>query len=377
MNDTAIRLRIESGRSPHPSRPGAVMILVLGVWAFVRALLGNSAAVSLENVVLRHQLAVLQRSVRRPRLRRRDRLLWVALSQLWAGWRASLLMVQPATVLAWHRQGFQLYWRWKSRCRSAGRPPLDLELRTLIRRMARENPTWGRRRIQAELRFLGYEVAGLTVAKYMRRPSPRPSAPWRTFLRAHIGEIVAIDFFVVPTLTFHLLFGFLILRHDRRELVHVNVTDHPTAAWAAQQLVESFPEETAPKYLLRDRHAIYGDVFARRVNGLRMSEILIAPRAPRQTPFAVRVIGSIRRECLDHVIVINERHLRRVLRRYLAYYNATRPHQSLHNDRPHPREVQTPAGGRIVAIPQVGGLHHRYQRAACDPRDSGSRDGQE
>src|SRR5438876_816361 len=195
------------------------MMLVLGVWAFVRALLVNSAAVSLENVVLRHQLAVLQRSVGRPRLRRRDRLFWVALSQLWAGWRASLLIVQPATVLAWHRQGFQLYWRWKSRCRSAGRPPLDLELRTLIRRMARENPTWGRRRIQAELRFLGYEVAGLTVAEYMRRLSPRPSAPWRTFLRAHIGEIVAIDFFVVPTLTFHLLFGFLILRHDRRELI--------------------------------------------------------------------------------------------------------------------------------------------------------------
>src|SRR2546426_2411297 len=337
------------------------MILVLGVWAFVRALLVNSAAVSLENVVLRHQLAVLQRSVGRPR---RDRLFWVALSQLWAGWRASLLIVQPATVLAWHRQGFQLYWRWKSRCCSAGRPPLDLELRTLIRRMARENPTWGRRRIQAELRFLGYEVAGLTVAEYMRRLSPRPSAPWRTFLRAHIGEIVAIDFFVVPTLTFHLLFGFLILRHDRRELVHVNVTVHPTAAWAAQQLVESFPEETAPKYLLRDRDAIYGDVFVRRVKGLGTSEILIAPPAPRQNPFAERVIGAIRRECLDQIIVIQERHLRRLLRSYLAYYNATRPHQALHSNSPHLRDVQPPPCGRIVAIPQVGGLHHRYQRVA-------------
>jgi putative transposase len=333
------------------------MILVLGVWAFVRAFLVNSAAVSLENVALRHQLAVLQRSVGRPRLHRRDRLFWVALSQVWAGWRASLLIVQPATVLAWHRQGFQLYWRWKSRRRSVGRPPLDLELRTLIHRMARENPTWGRRRIQAELRFLGYEVAELTVAKYMHRPSPRPSSTWRTFLGAHIGEIVAIDFFVVPTLTFHLLFGFLILRHERRELVHVNVTDHPTAAWAAHQLVESFPEETAPKYLLRDRDAIYGDAFVQRVNGLGMSEVW-------QNPFAERVIGSIRRECLDHVIVINEWHLRRLLRGYLAYYNATRPHQSLHNQSPHPREVQTPAGGRIVAIPPVGGLHHLYQRAA-------------
>ena len=254
------------------------MILVLGVWAFVRALLGHSTAVSLENVVLRHQLAVLQRSVARPRLRRRDRIFWVGLSRLWAGWRSTLVIVQPATVLAWHRQGFRLYWRWKSRGRSMGRPPLDLELRTLIRRMARENPTWGRRRIQGELRFLGYELAELTVAKYMRRPSPRPSSTWRTFLDVHIGDIVAIDFFVVPTLTFRLLFGFLVLRHDRRELVHVNVTDHPTAAWAAHQLaqlprtvevglVESFPEETAPKYLLRDRDAIYGDVFVRRLKG--------------------------------------------------------------------------------------------------------------
>jgi putative transposase len=340
------------------------MILVLGVCAFVRALLVTSAAVAMENVALRHQLAVLQRSVGRPRLRRRDRLLWVMFSRLWAGWRSSLVIVQPATVLAWHRQGFQLYWRWKSRRRSVGRPPLDLELRTLIRRMARENPTWGRRRIRAELAFLGYEVAELTVAKYMRRSSPRPSSTWRTFLEAHIRDIVAVDFFVVPTLTFHVLFGFLILRHNRRELLHVNVTDHPTAAWAAQQLIESFPEETPPKYLLRDRDAIYGAAFARRVKNLGMSEILIAPRAPWQNPFAERVIGSIRRECLDHVIVINDRHLRRLLHRYLAYYNGTRPHQSLHNQSPHPREVQTPSGRPIVSIPHVGGLHHRYQRAA-------------
>jgi putative transposase len=194
-----------------------------------------------------------------------------------------------------------------------------------------------------------------------RRGHPRRGAP---FLEAHIGEIVAIDFFVVPTLTFQLLFGFLILRHHRRELVHVNATDHLSAAWTARQLVESFPDETAPKYLLRDRDALYGDVFARRVKGLGMTEILIAPRAPWQNPFAERLIGSIRRECLDHVIVINERHLRRLLRRYLAYYNATRPHQSLHNNSPYPRDVQRSAGGHIVAIPQVGGLHHRYQRPA-------------
>jgi putative transposase len=340
------------------------MILVLGVWAFVRALLGSSAAVTLENVALRHQLAVLQRSVGRPRLHRWDRLVWVGLSQLWAGWRSTLVIVQPATVLAWHRQGFQLYWRWKSRRRSVGRPPLALELRTLIRRMARENPTWGRRRIQAELRFLGNEVAELTVAKYMRRSSPRPSSTWRAFLEAHIGEIVAIDFFVVPTLTFQLLFGFLILRHHRRELVHVNVTDHPAAAWAAHNLSRASRKRPCPSTCSATGTRSTAMCSSGGCKAWGMSEILIAPRAPWQNPFAERVIGSIRRECLDHVIVLNERHLRRLLRRYLAYYNATRPHQSLHNDSPHRREVQTPAGGRIVAIPKVGGLHHRYQRAA-------------
>jgi putative transposase len=230
--------------------------------------------------------------------------------------------------------------------------------------MARENPTWGRRRIQAELRFLGYNVAELTIAKYMRRRSPRPSPTWRTFLAAHLREIAAVDFFVVPTLTFRLLFVFVVLRHDRRELVHVNVTDHPTAAWTVQQLVDSFPEETAPTYLLRDRDAIYGDVFAQRIKRMGIHEVLIAPRTPWQNPFAERVIGSIRRECLDHVIVFNERHLRRLLRAYLAYYNPTRPHQALRNNSPHPREVQPPTGRRIVAIPLVRGLHHRYQHVA-------------
>src|SRR5215470_15943114 len=236
------------------------MLLVVGVWTFLRALLFGSAAIALENLALRHQLRVLQRSVRRPRLARWDRVLWVWLCRVWPGWRSTLVIVQPATVLAWHRRGFQLYWRWKSRSRARGRPPIAWELRHLIRRMASENPTWGRRRIQAELRFLGYEVAELTVAKYMRRPSPRPSPTWRAFLATHCHEIAAVDFFVVPTLTFRLLFGFVVLHHQRRELLHVNVTDHPTAAWAAQQLLEAFS-----KYLLCDRDAIYGDVFARRV----------------------------------------------------------------------------------------------------------------
>ena len=341
-----------------------MIFFVLGVWIFLRTLCGDAANVSFENVALRQQLAVLQRSVPRPRVYRRDRLFWVCLSRLWSGWRSSLLIVQPATVLAWHRKGFQLYWRWKSRTRPPGRPPIDREIRDLIRRMARENPTWGRRRIQAELRFLGYDVAELTIAKYMRRRSPRPSPTWRTFLEAHLREIAAVDFFVVPTLTFRLLFVFLVLRHDRRHLVHINVTTHPTAMWTGRQVLDAFPYESAPKYVLRDRDAIYGDDFTGRIADMGIHEVLIAPGAPWQNPFAERLIGSIRRECLDHVIVLNERHLRRLLRAYLAYYNTTRPHQALCNDSPLPRDVHPPALGNIVAIPLVAGLHHRYHRAA-------------
>ncbi len=234
------------------------MILVIGLWTFLRALSLGPAAIALENLALRHQLLVLQRSVTRPRLFRWDRILWVWLSRLWTGWRSSLLIVQPATVVAWHRQGFRLYWRWKSSPRPVGRPRLDTEIRHLIRRMAQENPTWGRRRIEAELALLGYAVAELTVAKYMHRTSPRPSPTWRVFLTAHARDIVAVDFFLVPTLTFRLLFVFVVLRHDRREILNINVTDHPAAGWAAQQLIEAFPGASAPNFLLPDRNADQG-----------------------------------------------------------------------------------------------------------------------
>jgi putative transposase len=340
------------------------MIPLFAVWAFLRAFLVGSTAIALENLALRHQLAVLQRSSRRPRLSSWDRILWVWLSRCWAGWRSTLLIVQPATVLAWHRQGFQLYWRWKSRTNVIGRPKLDAEIRSLIRRMARENPTWGRRRIQAELALLGYRVAELTVAKYMHRTSSRPSPTWRTFLATHARDIAAIDFFLVPTLTFRLLFVFVVLRHHRRELIHINITDHPTAAWTARQIVEAFPADAAPAYLLRDRDRIYGAEFARRIERMGIREVLIAPRAPWQNPFVERVIGSIRRECLDHFLVLNERHLLRLLRAYLAYYNAARPHQALDQNSPHPRSLEPPSQQRIVAIPHLGGLHHRYHRVA-------------
>jgi hypothetical protein len=216
------------------------MLIVIGLWTFLRVMFCGSATIALENLALRHQLAVLQQSDRRPRLSCWDRILWVWLSRLWTSWRSSLVIVQPATVLAWHRQGFQLYWRWRSTATRPGRPRFDAEIRHLIRRMARENPTWGRRRIQAELALLGHEVAELTVAKYMHRTSPRPSPTWRAFLAAHAREIVAVDFFLVPTLTFRLLFVFVVLRHDRRELLQVNVTDHPRPSGAPGSSLKRF-----------------------------------------------------------------------------------------------------------------------------------------
>jgi putative transposase len=197
----------------------------------------------------------------------------------------------------------------------------------------------------------------------MLRASPQPSPTWRAFLTAHARDIVAIDFFLVPTLTFRLLFVFVVLRHGRRELLHLNVIDHPTAAWTARQLVEAFPDDTAPTYLLRDRDSVYSDEFVRRIKGMAIRQVLTAPRAPWQNPFVERVIGSIRRECLDHFI-LSDTHLRLLLRAYLAYYNTARPHQAVDGNSPWLRSIQSPSCGRIVGIPQVGGLHHRYERVA-------------
>jgi len=230
--------------------------------------------------------------------------------------------------------------------------------------MCRENPTWGAPRIQSELRLLGYDVSETTVDKYMIRERKPPSPTWQTFLDNHLKDIVAIDFFTVPTATFHILFALVILRHDRRTVVHFNVTEHPTADWTAQQIVEAFPDESSPRYLIRDRDGIYGAYFREHVKHMGIDEIVIARRSPWQNPYVERLIGSIRRECLDHVIVINERHLRRILRSYFVYYHESRTHLSLNRNSPNAREVDPPENGKVIAIPQVGGLHHRYRRAA-------------
>jgi len=339
------------------------MGVLQAVWLFVRGFFAGRAALMAENLALRQQLIVLQRSVKRPKLRTRDRIFWVWLSRLWSGWRSALALVQPETVVKWHRQGFKLYWRWKSR-KKRGRPPVDREIRDLIRRMAPENPTWGTPRILSELLLLGHAVAESTVARYMIRDPKPPSQTWRTFLENHADQIAAVDFFTVPTITFRVLYVFLILRHARRRVVHLNVTTNPTAQWAAQQIVEAFPYDQAPRFLLRDRNGIYGQDFRDRVEHMGIEEVLIAFRSPWQSPYVERLIGSIRRECLDHMIVFGEEHLRRILTEYFAYYHKARLHLSLERNSPIPRPVSPPAQGKVVAKEYLGGLHHCYSRAA-------------
>jgi putative transposase len=340
------------------------MSATLALFVFLRGLLAGRAALAAENLALRQQLAVLRRATPRPKLRRRDRLFWAALSRLWHGWRTALALVKPATVLRWHRRGFRLFWRWKS-CGKSGRPPLAAAMRALIRRMARENPLWGAPRVRAELRLLGHEVAESTVAKYMPRRRGRPPSPtWRAFLKNHAACLASIDFFVVPTATFRLLYGFVLLRHDRRRVIHFNVAERPSAAWVAQQLREAFPYDTAPRYLIRDNDGTYGEEVRRCLRNLGTEEVRTAPGSPWQNPYCERLIGTLRRELLDHVIVLNERHLRRLLASYLDYYHTSRCHQGLGGDAPSGRAAEPPGRGRVVAVPQVGGLHHRYTRAA-------------
>jgi putative transposase len=316
------------------------------------------------NLALRQQLAVWKSRERRPRLTEMDRIFWVLLSRLWTGWRQSLQLVRPATVVGWHRQGFRRYWAWKSRRRS-GRPVISTELRDLIRRMSYANPLWGAPRIHGELLKLGVTVSQATVSKYMVRPRRPPSQAWRTFLKNHAQDLIALDFFTVPTATFRVLFVLVMLTHSRRRLVHFNVTEHPTAEWTARQLLEACAQEEAPRYLIRDRDQVYGERFSRQAKTLDIGEVVIAPRSPWQNAYAERVIGSIRRECLDHVVVIGERHLMRILSEYVDYYNRTRTHLSLTKDAPEPRRVQPSSHGGVVEVSRVGGLHHEYLRRAA------------
>jgi transposase InsO family protein len=312
-----------------------------------------------ENLFLRHQLSIaLRRAPPRLRLRGSDRALLVWMTRRWPSLLSAAQVVQPETILRWHRAGFTTFWRWKWR-RGAGRPKIDRELRDLIRRMSKENPKWGASRIHGELLMLGFEVAQSTVSKYMVQGGPR-SQGWKTFLRNHAQAIAAIDLCVVPTLTFERLFAFLVLGHGRRQLLWFEVTRHPTAEWLARQITEAFPWASAPAYLVRDNDRAYGHVFTSRVRAMGIRDRPISPRSPWQNPYVERLIGTVRRECLDRVLVFGEAHLRQILSSYAAYYNEVRTHLALGKDAPLGRAVQRT--GVIVAIPILSGLHHHYVR---------------
>ena len=303
--------------------------------------------------------------MKRPKLTAADRLFWAWLSELWSDWRTALVIVKPETVIAWHRKSFRLFWTWKVRSGNPGRPAVTKEVRDLIRRMSRENPIWGAPRIHGELLKLGIDIGETSVSKYMVRCRKPPSQTWRTFLANHLKSLVSVDFFTVPTIRFQILYVFLVLAHDRRRILHFGVTAHPTAEWTAQQLRNAFPWDTAARYLLRDRDRIFGDDFAKQVRDMGIQEVLSAPRSPWQRACVERVIGSIRRECLDHMIVFNEASLYRHVKVFVSYYHQTRTHLSLAKDTPETRPVHPPDLGPVVAIAEVGGLHHRYERRAA------------
>jgi transposase InsO family protein len=337
---------------------------MIGLLWFVVAVLASAfkskIRLEAENATLRHQLVVLRRQLKgRARLTNDDRWFFVQLYCWFPSILPALMIIRPETLVRWHRAGFRRYWRWQSR-RRGGRPPIEAALRALIRQMSTENWLWGAPRIHGELLKLGFEVAQSSVAKYMVTRRGPPSQGWRTFLRNHAQDIAAMDLFVVPTIGFKLLYGFVVVRIHRRDLVCINVTANPTAEWVARQMTEAFPWNEAPRYMIRDRDCIYGAVVTRRLRAMGIRDKPIAPASPWQNGFAERLIGSIRRECLDHIIVLGEAHLRRILKSYARYYNETRTHLALDKDAPVSRPVQRTGVVRSLAI--LGGLHHHYLR---------------
>ena len=321
----------------------------------------------LENLVLRQQLAVYKRRHPRPRPNLLDKLFWVVASQVWSDWKQFLIFVLPETVVQWHRAGFRLYWRVLSKvCRQCvGRRRISKEIRDLIFRMVAENPSWGAPRIHGELLLLGFDVSERTISRWMRKAprDPEPAKRWLTFLRNHREAIAAMDFFTVPTLTFSALYCLFIIRHDRRRIVHFNVTRHPTSEWIVQQLREAFPYQPGPQFLIFDRDAKYGLEVPAAVRSMKIRVVRTSFESPWQNGVAERWVGSCRRDLLDHVIAVNERHLKRLLTDYVNYYHEDRTHLGLNKGTPNAR-VPAVTRGRVIAQPRLGGLHHRYDRAA-------------
>jgi transposase InsO family protein len=330
------------------------------VWSALLGFFRSRASLEAEILILRHQLNVQRRkSPKRLVFSTMDRLIFTGLYRLVPSVLSALTIVKPETVINWHRAGFRFYWRWKSRPRG-GRPTVPLEIRRLIREMSISNPLWGAPPIHGELLKLGIAIGQTSVAKYKARRRAPPFQSWKTFLRNHADGILAMDLFVVPTISFRLLYGLLIIGHGRRQILWFDVTAHPTAEWIANQITEAFGWKHAPRYLIRDRDGAYGEIFIRRLRSMGIRDRPTSPRSPWQNGYAERLIGSVRRECLDHVVVLGERHLRHVLLSYMKYHNEVRTHLSLEKDAPLSRAVQR--AGHILCRPILGGLHHQYVR---------------
>jgi transposase InsO family protein len=346
-----------------------VIDLLRNVVAAVARFFAPHAIVAAENLLLRHQLILLRRSSPRPRLRQLDRWLIATLATQTRLLLEAVIVVRPATVLRWHRAAWRLWWRCRS-SRPVGRPPIDAELRALIRRMWRENCLWGENRIAGELAKLGWRVSPRTVAKYRPKDLERGrGGSWRTFLRSHASDVWSCDFFTVVTVHFQTLYAFVVVSLERRGIVHVGVTAHPTSAWVAQRTIEAVGD-APPRYLLHDRDSIYDGRFRGRLRGLGVRCLLSPPRAPLANAVCERLVGTLRRDCLDHVLVFSERHAERILREYVRYYHG-RPHRSL--------RTQPPAGARWLApgravtscertaTPVLGGPHNRYAFSSAPP----------
>ena len=302
----------------------------------------------------------------RPKLDLFDRLFWLLVRRCWSSWKQALLVVTPETVVRWHSAGFRCYWRVISKVRKpVGRRQTSKEVRDLIFQMMAENRSWGAPRIHGELRMLGFDVSERTISRWMKRTSrnPDPAKRWRAFLRNHREAIAAMDFFTVPTVTFSLLYCFFVISHDRRRIVHCNVTRHPTSLWILQQLREAFPFDSAPRFLIFDRDAKYGWEVPTAVRSLKITPVRTSFQSPWENGIAERWVGSCRRELLDHVIALNERHLKRLLCEYVSYHHEDRTHLGLDKETPGRRAQSLPCG-RISSRPRLGGLHHRYDRAA-------------
>jgi putative transposase len=310
-----------------------------------------------ENALLRYQVCMLKRRRRNPIIRGWDRPILVWLSKLTLNWKQSIFVVQPETIIRWHRMAFKLYWGWKY-SQKAGRPAVHPHVVRLIGQMSEANPLWGAPRIHGELLKLGIKIAQSSVEKYMSRRNRPRGQSWKTFLKNHSKDIVAIDFFIVPTIKLKMLWAFVVLSHDRRRIIYTAVTHRPSTNWTIQQLRNAFPFKTMPRFILHDRDRNFWGI-----GRAGFDEIITGHRCPWQNGLVERVIGSIRRECTDHLIAIDERHLHGILKQYRHYYNHSRTHLSLNKDSPVRRGVKRK--GKIIAVPKLGGLHHRYERFAA------------